>query len=486
MNALARRHARSEQAHSAKPLVVDLDGSLLKSDVLIESMMALLRRKPLLALMLPLWLLAGRAHLKREIARRVVLDVHLLPYDEELLEHLRGERQRGRRLIVATGSDEILATDIAEYLGLFDSIIASDGDTNLCGTRKRDRLIAEFGERGFDYVGNEHADLPVWRAADRKLAVGVSSRLSRTLHEEGRVERMFDRPRQSLDLYIRALRLHQWLKNLLVLAPLFAAHRMLELPLLAGAATAFIAFGLCASSAYLLNDLLDLSADRRHPRKRARPFASADLALTTGLWLSPALLGVGLLIAASISIEFLAVMTLYYVLTVAYSFHLKRIVLLDAMTLSGLYGLRILAGAVALGITLSPWLGAFSMFAFLSLAMLKRFTELDAARSEDGRVVTLRSYESEDRTLLLVLGGAAGYLAVVVLALYVDSPAARANYDRVEVLWAICPLLLYWISHAWLTAHRKKMHDDPVVFAVTDRTSQVLLVLMGAVALAAV
>ncbi|MCB1745054.1 MAG: UbiA family prenyltransferase, partial [Gammaproteobacteria bacterium] len=285
----------------------------------------------------------------------------------------------------------------------------------------------------------------------------------------------FEAPGGVVRALLRALRPHQWSKNLLVLVPVLAAHISLAPTLLGAALLAFMAFSLAASSAYVLNDLLDLEADRRHPRKRLRPFASGALALGHGFWLAPALLGASVAIGLHLPPEFMLILGTYLMLTLAYSFCLKRIVLLDAITLSGLYGVRILAGSAAVGVAVSSSMLAFALFIFLSLAMLKRFTELDAARSPDGRVVKLRAYEGEDRLLLLALGGASGYLSVAVLAQYINSETARSLYSTPEVMWLACPLLLYWISHAWLLAHRGQMHDDPVVFAATNRTSQCII-----------
>ena len=468
------------------PLCVDLDGTLIRSDLLLESALALLRQNPLYAFALPLWLLRGKAQLKREIARRVELDASTLPYDERVLAFLR-EDCNERRRILCTASDAQLAQAVADHVGVFDEVIASDGAHNLAGKNKREALCRRFGERGYDYAGNERRDVKVWQAARRAVVVGGDSGLARAAAEVCEVEREFPREGGSLRTWMKALRLHQWLKNLLVFLPLLAAHRLFDSAALLHASLAFLAFGLCASGVYVLNDLLDLDADRRHPRKRLRPFAAGTLPLQYGLLAAPLLALGGFALALTLSPLFAAVLAGYYALTLAYSLRLKRIEMLDVVVLAALYTVRIIGGAAVIGGGgLSFWLLAFSMFLFLSLAMLKRYTELLSMQSNGKADASGRGYTVEDLPLIQSLGGASGYLSVLVLALYINSTASEALYRHPRVLWMLCPLLLYWISRVWVVAHRGRMHDDPVVFAVTDRVSQVILVLCAAVAIGAI
>jgi 4-hydroxybenzoate polyprenyltransferase/phosphoserine phosphatase len=460
------------------PLVVDLDGTLLKTDLLLESFFGMLRQAPLAALALPFWLLKGRARLKREIASRVGLNVALLPYRTELVEQLRVERAKGRSIVLATASDDILARQVADYLQLFDSVLASDGKTNLSGERKRKRLVSEFGEKGFDYAGDGSIDLAVWPSARKAIVVDPNQHLLRAVGKVAAVESVVDESRPSLVEYLKALRPQQWLKNVLVFVPLFAAHRFHEPELMLKSLLAFAAFCCCASSGYVFNDLLDLSADRHHPRKRLRPFASGRLPLAYGLVMVPTMLILGCVLAAFGSRSLVGVVLLYLALTLAYSFYIKTVALLDCLVLAGLYTLRIMGGSVAVGIWLSPWLLAFSMFLFISLALVKRYDELVVMRSVDGDHAKARAYEIGDAELLASKGTASGYAAALVLALYVSSTAAKALYRRPEFMWFLVPLLLYWIGQMWLVAHRGKMIDDPLVFALRDRTSQILIVLM--------
>ena len=466
------------------PLCVDLDGTLIHSDLLLESALALLGRNPLYLFAMAFWLLRGKAHLKREIARRCKIEVATLPYNAALVEWLRAERGQ-RRLVLCTASDAGYAHAVAAHLDLFSEVLASDGRSNLSGRHKAARLVERYGDRKFDYAGNTKVDLAVWRHARQGVVVGPSASLGKAAARVTTVERVFERERRPVRIWTRALRLHQWLKNLLVFLPLLAAHRLFSLDAAAHAAAAFVAFGLCASGVYLLNDLLDLASDRRHPRKRERPFAAGTLPLTAGLVAAPALTLAAFALALVIAPLFALTLLGYYVLTLAYSFRLKRIVMLDVVVLAALYTSRIVAGAAAIAQPLSFWLLAFSMFIFLSLAMLKRYTELRMLQANGWNNAEGRGYRVDDLGLIQSLGAASGYLSVLVLALYINSTASEVLYHRPEVLWLLCPLLLYWISRMWVVAHRGQMHDDPVIYAMVDRVSRVVLVLCAVVVIGA-
>jgi 4-hydroxybenzoate polyprenyltransferase len=468
------------------PLVVDLDGTLIKTDLLLESVCNLLRQEPLALFALPIWLLKGRAQLKRKIAQRVQLDPALLPYRTELLDYLRSEHDTGRSIILATASDERFAQQVADHLTLFDMVLASDGITNLAAERKRARLVAQFGEKGFDYAGDDSRDLAVWSSARKAIVVSPSPRLKQAAVKVSQFERAFAEPGGSVAEYLRALRPQQWLKNILVFVPLFAAHLFTEPILLVRTIIAFVAFCCCASSGYLVNDLCDLPADRHHPAKRLRPFASGDLPLAYGFLMAPVLAVFGCLLAGLLSGLSLGIVVLYFIVAAAYSLSLKKEVLLDVFTLASLYTLRIIEGGLAAAVPLSVWLLAFSMFLFLSLAFIKRYAELVIMRSVDGDQAKARSYEPSDADLLVSKGTASGYAAVLVLSLYIGSGAVKVLYSTHAVLWLVCPLLLYWISYLWLVAHRGKMHHDPLIFAVRDRTSRILILLMLAAALIAI
>jgi 4-hydroxybenzoate polyprenyltransferase len=467
-------------------LAVDLDGTLIKTDLLLESVCRLLREKPFALFALPLWLLKGRAHLKREIAQRVQLDPVLLPYRTALLDWLHTEREKGRHIVLATASDERFARGIADHLKLFDVVQASDGVTNLSGGSKRARLVAEFGEKGFDYVGNESRDMAVWSSARKAIVVNPNPRLMRTVARVTEIENSFEDRGATLGEYLSALRPQQWLKNILIFIPLFAAHLFAEPILLIRTVIAFASFCCCASSGYLINDLCDLQADRHHPDKRLRPFASGRLPLAYGLALAPALAILGCALAWLLSGLSVGILLLYFTVAAAYSFRLKKMVLVDVFLLASFYTLRIIAGGIAVVVPLSVWLLAFSMFLFLSLAFIKRYAELVIMRSVDGDHAKARSYELSDVELLVSMGIASGYAAVLVLSLYIASGSVKLLYSTHQVLWLVCPLLLYWIGYLWLIAHRGKMIDDPLVFAMRNQTSRILILLMLAAALIAI
>lgn len=463
----------------ATPLCVDLDGTLIKTDVLVELFVLLLKTRPVDLFRVPGWLLRGKAHLKKELAARVDLDVTCLPYREPLLEFLRSEHRAGRKLVLATAADERVAQKVAAHLDIFSTVVASDGVVNLSGSAKLDALERTCGEEGFTYVGDAPVDLAVWREAKGAILVGRGTRFARQLTN---VERTFDDEKRPGEL-LHAMRLHQWAKNTLVFVPLLLAHETLNLPLVGAALLAFFAFGLCASSVYVQNDLLDLEADRHHARKRFRPFASGALPIKFGLLLAPALLLFAVLAALPLPILFLGVLGLYFALTLSYSFYFKRKAILDVLLLAILYTVRIVAGGVAVSVAVSPWLLAFSMFFFLNLAYVKRFSELRDLPKESS--LRARGYTSSDLEGLADLGVSSGYVAILVVALYINSPEVRLLYRAPEFLWLLCPLLVYWVSRVWLLARRGKMHDDPVVFALRDRVSYLigaLAVLVGAAA----
>jgi 4-hydroxybenzoate polyprenyltransferase len=469
-----------------EPLAVDLDGTLVVTDLFVESIITLIKQNPLYVFAVLVWLFRGRARTKREVCRRVVLDVGALPYRPDFLAHLRQQRALGRRLVLTTANDERIALQVANHLQIFDAVFASNGQINLAGRHKRDRLVAEFGEKAFDYAGDSRRDLAVWASAREAIVIDSTGRLSRAAASIVKVGRVFRTHEKRAKSFLRALRPYQWSKNVLVFVPLVLAHRFVELNLLAGACLAFLAFGLCASAVYLMNDLTDLQADRHHPRKCKRPFASGDLPVAWGLGASPLLLGLGLAASFLLPLPFLVMLVIYFALNLTYSFCLKKIVLLDVIVLAGLYTMRVMAGSAAVGIWPSPWLLGFSTFMSLSLAMVKRYAELVVMSRIDGDNARVRGYEVIDKELLASLGSGSGYLAVLVLAMYISSGEAEVHYSRHQLIWLMCPLLLYWISYFWLMAHRGRMHDDPLVFSAKDPVSRTLILLMGVVLAAAV
>ena len=433
------------------PLCVDLDGTLVRSNVLIESLVGALKKRPLLAFAVPFWLMRGRAALKQELAARSSIDVAVLPYDDKLLADLRRERLAGRNVYLATAADESIARQIADHLGLFDGVVASNGRDNLKGEAKARALAERFGEKGFDYVGNDRHDIPVWNRAREAIRVDPHPHRYAAL--------------------ARALRPVHWAKNLLVFLPLAMAHRLFEREALGYALHAFVAFSLVASAVYLANDLLDLQDDRRHPQKRRRPIAAGDVPIEVAFALVPVLMAGAAAVAWYLPPEFGALLAAYIVANVAYSTGLKRVPLVDVFVLAGFYVLRILAGAAATDVPVSHWLLALSLFGFLSLALAKRFVEVSALGARAESRVGGRGYIAGDAQVLGWLGVASGSLSVLVLALYITSRDVTALYSHPAVLWVACPLMLYWISRLWLLAHRGDLHEDPLVFALRDPPS---------------
>ena len=468
-------------------MCVDLDGTLVKSDTLHDSLLALMRNHPLQLLGLPGRVLRGKAAFKSFIATQVILDVAHLPYNQELLEFLCQEHGRGRDLYLATGADESLARRVAEHLGIFRGFLGSNGVTNLTGGNKLDALRQRFAPAGFDYIGNDLPDLPLLAAAGEPMVANPTLRLRARLSGRGiRPARQFLDRKSTLPSLFNAVRIHQWAKNLLIFIPLLCSHALSVTKLLAAAA-AFFCFSLTASGAYLVNDLLDMEADRRHPHKRMRPFASGDLSaasgiLMVGVFLAAGLLGARLFLPA----QFLLFLLLYLGTTLAYSVYLKRIPLVDVLVLSGLYILRILSGSAATDTPISHWLAGFSMFLFLSLAIVKRFAELENLRIRNATPMNGRGYVLSDLEQLRSFGTSSAYAAVVVFAIYISGSDVAKLYHHPRFLWGTVPLIILWLNRVWLLASRGELNEDPVAFALTDPMSLIMGVAVVAVALLAV
>lgn len=480
---LAENQAKPSAEDLQIPLCVDLDGTLVRSDLLIEGLLRLVKNNILHVFAAFLWLFRGKAQLKAKIAARTSIDVALLPENEEFVEWLRKEHRRGRRLILCTASNRDVAEQVARRFEFFERTIASDSVRNLDGLSKAEELERQFGNNGFDYAGNELKDRHVWAKARSAIVVMPTIALRTQLQKVPRVQKVFlPEERKTPRLWLRELRLHQWAKNLLIFVPALAAHRMFEPSVALSSLVGFLCFGLCASATYVINDLLDLDADRTHPRKRSRPLASGALSLVEGITGAITLLFLGFLIAvASLGPIFIAVLLLYLVGTLWYSFSLKRIAMVDVLALAGLYTVRVIAGGAAILVVPSFWLLAFSMFVFLSLAMVKRYTELRSVLSAGRSTAAGRGYTTDDLPLLLSCGTSAGFVAVLVLSLYVNQGTGTL-YRHPQALWLLCPLILYWICRVWRKTHRGELYDDPVVFAIKDKPS--LLVGFACVVLA--
>ena len=482
---------------SLPALCVDLDGTLVKSDTLYDSTLALARHHPAKLLQLPGWLVQGKAALKRHITGAVQLDVAHLPYNRELLQYLEQQRTTGRPIYLATAADSALAERIAAHLNLFTGVLASDGAVNLAGSNKLAAFRQAFGD-DFSYIGNALPDLTLLQNCKEPMVANPTAGLRAALRNSGIVPvRSFTERVSPLRAWPKAIRIHQWAKNTLIFLPLLLAHAW-NRALLAAAFIAFLSFGLCASATYIVNDLLDLEADRQHPRKRRRPFASGDLSAISGVAVVVLFLVASVFLAIllphvvsdiSASAElirpyhFLEWLAIYAVTTLAYSLRLKRAVMVDVIVLSGLYTIRILAGSAATGVAVSTWLASFSIFFFLSLAFVKRYAELENLRERGGSTAGGRGYHVSDIEQLRSFGSASGYVSVAVLTLYISNLQAAELYHHTNRLWLLVPVLLLWISLLWLRASRGELDEDPVVYAITDRRSLLLGVAVVAVVL---
>lgn len=455
-------------------LCVDLDGTLVNTDTLVESALLLIKRNPFYLVAMVFWLVGGKANLKEKIANRVSLDVTTLPYNQILLEWLQKQLGLGRELCLVTAANQRIAHAVADHLGIFSRVVASSASNNLSASHKRDELARLFGEGGFDYAGNSRDDLVVWSICRNAVVVNAGVAVASRAEKIANVEAVFPRTSSEARALVLAMRPYQWSKNLLVFVSILIAHRYNEFELLSSTIIAFLAFCLCSSAVYLINDLLDLGADRKHREKSRRPFASGQASLLYGILAIPMLLSMAAVLAILAGTFFTAVLLIYFIITLLYSFYFKRVVLLDVLLLSLLYTLRILAGAAVAGELPSVWLVSFSMFMFTSLAMAKRYAELKSLELDAGGRASGRGYRVGDLPIIAQLGVASGYISTLVMALYVDSSDVAGIYTHQRVMWLLCPLLMYWIGRIWLIASRGELNQDPVVFATRDKLSYLI------------
>lgn len=462
------------------PLVVDLDGTLTPVDTLIEAVIRLIKQSPLNLLFMPFWLLRGRAAFKCEVAARTTFFAGRLPYREAFVAYLRSEKRAGRQIILATAAHRSIAEAVAQHLDLFDEVFATDEGHNLKGAAKLTVLQEKFGH-GFAYAGDSRADLPIWRAAQAAILVGVKPGIARTVEQAIPNERNFPNEKVGVKVWMRAFRVHQWLKNLLLFVPLLTAFSFMDVRNVGLIMLAFLAFSLTASATYIVNDLWDLDSDRTHPRKRLRPFASGTIAISHALAAATGALILALALALAVSQAFLLMLLLYVAITSFYSWTLKEYVLIDVITLSLLYTLRILAGSVTIGVATSSWLLAFSVFIFLSLALVKRCSELVSLGQAGEEAASGRDYRVTDLTVLWPLGLASAVSAVVVFGLFVQAADTQERYASPALLWLVAIGLIYWLARLWIKTSRGEMHDDPVVYAIKDRGSRLTMILLAVI-----
>jgi HAD superfamily hydrolase (TIGR01549 family) len=465
-------------------IVVDLDGTLVMTDTFAASLLEALRKHPFCFVVLIAALFRGRAFCKRIAAALGELNVASLPYNEPLIDYLRQQRAYGRHLVLATGADLSIATRVAEHLGIFDEVIGSDGECNVVGAEKLRAIQARIGDVPFTYAGDSRADMKIWLRSDKAILVGAPRSCARQLSAANiEVQRAFERPTGTWKSLVRGLRPHQWAKNILVFVPVLLAHQLWNPLVMRHALLAFLGLSFCASALYVVNDLLDLQADRLHPTKRRRPLASGQVGLGAGLGLG-VLVGVTAIgIGVTLPVQSSILLSAYAAASLLYSLRLKRMLFLDVVSLALLYALRVLYGGSATGIKISVWTLAFSLFLFASLATVKRLAELRRVNLAESGLQGFRGYRECDVNQLSSLASAAGYAAVLVLALYINSPEVQLLYRHPQGLWLLCPILIYWISRCTLIANRGDLEDDPVAFALKDRATWAVGLLAAAVLL---
>jgi 4-hydroxybenzoate polyprenyltransferase len=469
---VAQPHAKID---GPEHLCVDLDGTLVRTDTLIESLLVLLRAKPLHVFRVVRWLFLGKARFKQELGKAAILPPDSLPYARPVLDYLESESRKGRILFLVTGADASIALPVAEHVGLFSKVICSNGLENVTGAAKLAAIRRVLGDKGFAYAGNSRADLPVWRGAKSAVVVGANASIARALERSGvTIERVFPRHRVSIRTLAKGMRIHQWTKNVLVLVPIVLGHHVFERWTILNGLRAFFAFSFAASGIYLINDLMDLSTDRKHTTKRHRPFAAGDVSIPAGILLTLALFVGAALINPTPEAAIL--LALYGVSAMVYSLYLKRLLMIDVILLAGFYTLRLLYGGRAVRIEVSIWTLAFSMFMFLSLALIKRISELQAHSSGEGPPGSGRGYLRTDVQPLIALCAASGLVSSMILILYVRSPEVVPLYARPQALLGIFPLLAYWQGRLLILANRGSINRDPILFSISDRASQAVAV----------
>lgn len=460
-------------------MFVDLDGTLIKSDLMLESVLLLIKQNPLSAFMIPLWLLKGRANLKHQLAKRVDIPYHLLPRNPEFHAYVEQQEAEGRDIVLISASNQQQVLEISNQYGFFIDAIGSDEEHNLKAENKLLRILQLNQQTNFSYAGNSSADLPIWEQAEEVLMVNCAESLSAKLKNTNSSIKRFDTPDSNLYKFFLAMRPHQWLKNGLLFLPLILSHQVNQPDLLLQVFIGFVSFCLCASSVYFLNDMLDLNSDRQHQSKRFRQFAAGNLPLIVGFLGAPLLLLAAFAVALLLPADFIRILFLYWVLTTLYSFYLKRLIIIDVLTLATLYTLRIIAGSAAITVDTTTWLLSFSFFLFLGLAIVKRYVEYSNLLPMNKTSTEGRGYTTSSLKMLSIVGVCSGLIAVAVFAVYINAPDTTELYANPQLLWLICPLLLLLLGRIWRFAQKGKLDEDPVLFAVSDHPSQLITLLCG-------
>lgn len=464
-----------------KCLFVDLDGTLIKSDLLFECLVPIIKNYFYALFLAPFWLLKGKAYLKDKFSDLVSINPEILPYNNNVLEYIRKEKENGSKIILATASNIKLAKSISDYLGIFDDVIASSKEENLKGKNKLNKIKLYIENNNinkeFSYIGDSEADVKIFNETNIPIVVGNKNVFNKIKSKNDKTTFVDGENDFSLKKFFKMIRTYQWVKNFLIFLPLILAHKFLDVNLLLKALVAFFSFSFLASSVYIINDIMDVESDRIHPSKKNRPIASGAVKISSALKVAFILMPLSFIISIFLGKEFLFVLLTYFITTSCYSFYLKKIMLVDILILSLLYTVRMFAGGVALNIYLSPWLFMFSMFFFFSLACAKRYSELYAVRNNLQDEIKGRGYQAQDLEQIQIFGSSSGYIAILIFALYIQSDISMKLYKTPSFFWALCPIMLYWISRVWLLSHRGQMTQDPIIFALKDKVSYVVLIL---------
>lgn len=465
------------------PLCVDLDGTLIATDTLWEGLAVLLLKRPYLLFHVILWVLKGKAYLKQQVAERSGCSAQDWPIRQEVVDYIRLEKKKGRMIYLVTGAAQSTAVELSQHLGIFDGVFHSNARQNFTSHRKAEKLCAEFGEAGFDYIGNSSDDVAVFDVARKGIVVAPDGAARRWQISNSADEIKVALP--SPLTILKSIRVHQWAKNVLIGVPLVLDQNLFDMQSVIFVIIAFFSFSFFASSVYIVNDLSDLKADRAHAKKRHRPLASGAISIPVAAATWFALVAASIALASLLPIQFMMVLALYAVVTTTYTFVLKRKLLVDVFTLAGLYTIRIIAGAVATYSGFSFWLLAFSIFFFLSLALVKRYVEVSELKPGSETNVAGRGYSRVDASMLVQGGISSAFAATLVLALYINSDAVVAMYSKPWLIWPLVPIILYMQLRIWILAGRGQVHEDPVVFIMRDWRSQLTILAGGALLLIA-
>lgn len=463
------------------PLIVSLENTLVRTDFVWEALALYIRTRFLQLWRLGVWWFEGKASFRNKLLQATAPAAENLPYDQDLLVHLKKEREKGRRLVLITSQPRFIADSVATHTGLFDHVHAAESGVAFDMHAKAHLLLEVYGNNGFDYIGSQIGDREMWKSSRTAYSVA-----KRPLHiaDERYTEQIGAARRGRAEALIKALRPRQWLKNLLVFVPMLAGHDI-SVTVAFQSLLAFVAFSLCASSAYLLNDTLDAADDRVHPTKRSRPIAAGTLPIAVALCACPLLAVAALLLSAAVNTSLLAIVSLYLLSTLSYSLYLKRVLMVDIVTLAILYSMRILGGSAATGIEPSFWLLAFSFFIFLSLALLKRHSELYNLEQLGKEKTAGRGYTTADRGPIGIMGLNSAFLSVLIFILYFESQNALIQYDSPAWLAGIVPLLVFWLGRLWILSYRGQVNEDPILYVSRDRVSLTVFMLCLALAITA-